>query len=368
MRIAILTLPLHTNYGQILQCYALQTYLQKLGHSVVVLDDARYTIEYYLKIPFVYLKRAIRRFVLKDPIEIFVLPYQKERIEIQKFIDNKICRKGVRSWNACSIKNYDAYVVGSDQVWRPQYFISDRRPSIDIAFLSFVHRKNAKKVSYAASFGTDEIGYTFEQRTICSKLVKDFNAVSVREDSAVNLCRELFGINAVHVIDPTMLLCKEDYVRFFNKGNEVNSESLFVYLLDRHECLDGVINNIISETSWILDYCGKDIMENTKISVKPSVEQWINGFNKATFVITDSFHGCVFSILFNKPFAVYTNENRGIARIKSLLNMFGLMNHLIEKDSSCDYKSLLDVDWIRVNTILDKERQKAYDFLSILNN
>ena len=370
MRVAILTLPLHTNYGQILQCYALQTYLQKIGHQVEVLDDALYTREYYLKIPFIYFKRAILKVFFRKKIDIWTLPYQKVRLNTQRFIDLYIHRREVRSWSSTFLKKYDAYIVGSDQVWRPKYFISDRRQAMDLAFLSFVPSDTKIKISYAASFGTDSIEYTIGQKDSCRKCIKDFVAVSVREDSAIALCQDLFDVKAKHVIDPTMLLLQDDYVKLFEAADvEQHKGELLVYLLDEEDYITNFVNDVMLKTGMTLNYLSMDDTKyNTDtFNVKPSVEQWLRGFYDASFIVTDSFHGCVFSILYNKPFAVFVNEKRGASRIKSLLRKFDLLNQMVTGEKKHDYNSLINIDWKRVNLILSRERQIAKDFLEILN-
>lgn len=366
MKIAILTLQLDTNYGQILQCYAMQTYLQRNGHEAVVLDDARYTLEYYVKIPFIYIKRAFQKIVLGKNLDIFTLPYQKIRRNTIKFIDEKICRNVVRDWDSSSLHVFDVYIVGSDQVWRPKYFISDKRPLLELAFLSFVPLNSKIKLSYAASFGTHLNEYSEKERVSCLEYIKDFSAVSVREDSGIQLCRNLFGIEATQVLDPTMLLQVDDYIRLFQERNVKKSNGdLFVYLLDRNDAVQSFINDMAKTTAMTPNYLKVyELFENPENPDSlPSIEQWIRNFYDASFVVTDSFHGCVFSILFNKPFVVFANENRGLTRINSLLKVFDLTDHLIIGDSSCDYSKMSVVNWPKVNRKLDRERMKSIDFL-----
>lgn len=374
MEIAILTLPLHTNYGQILQCYALQTYLQRNGHRVTVLDDPLYSYKYYIKIPFVYVKRAFRKIILGESIEVFTLPYQRERENTQIFINRYIHRKVVRTWQPRRVPKYDAYVVGSDQVWRPKYFESDKRPSIEIAYLSFVRDCNPIKISYAASFGTDKNEYSEEQRLSCAKLLKNFTAISVREASAINLCEEMFSAKATRVLDPTMLLNPQDYFHLFQKETVTSPAEgdLYVYLMDYNENYMRYVTCIASQYRLRPYFCynssvGLGTHNEPRVpSAKPSVEQWLRNFHDASFVITDSFHGCVFSILFNKPFLALVNEGRGITRIESLLNLFGLADRIVRNYSSFDYEPLTEVRWQEVNEILERERRTASDFLSII--
>ena len=148
-----------------------------------------------------------------------------------------------------------------------------------------------------------------------------FDAVSVRESSAVELCEKHFDTSAMHVLDPTMLLDTSDYIKLFEEANTPQSPgSLMCYILDENKEKQEVIS-CIEQTLHL-----KSFSVNSKYEVadapleeriQPSVEAWLRGFNDAEFVITDSFHACVFSILFEKPFIVYGNKNRGMARFNS---------------------------------------------------
>ena len=365
MKVAILTLPFRTNYGQILQGYALQTTLERMGHSAEMLDDPYFTGSYYLRYPMMCLKRAYQKLILgnKD-IEIFVPEHVRIKQYTQRFIDRHIRRRIVRNWDAALASDYDAFVVGSDQVWRPQYFESNNRPCIELAFLSFTEAKQVKRISYAASFGTDQMEYTPSQLQVCSPHLKNFNAVSVREESGVMLCDEYFGVKAEHVLDPTMLLRKEDYVDLIPQGISPVEGSLLVYILDESDSTRRFINDF-SQNKGLNPFRvnaqnGNDVPLTDRI--QPPVEKWLQGFADAEFVITDSFHACVFSILFHKPFICVGNNKRGKSRFDSLLKMFNLQNHYVEDWD--DYnEDLLSVDWDMVDRILEQKRETSREFL-----
>lgn len=367
MKIAILTLPFRTNYGQILQGYALQTVLSRMGHEVEMLDDPYFTWDYYLRYPLMCMKRAYEKYLMhKKDIEIFVPEHIRIKHHTQRFIDNHIQRRVVRKWDARLASEYDAFIVGSDQVWRPQYFISKNRPSIDIAYLSFTEGERLKRIAYAASFGTDECEYTMEQLQECRRLVKMFDSVSVREQSGVTICKDFFDINATQVVDPTLLLTVNDYISLIPKNCPKSKGDLLVYILDESELVNKYIRQL-SHHKGLTPFSvnAKKIGEGVSLSecIKPSVEEWLQGFIDAKFIVTDSFHACVFSIIFNKPFIVLTNNERGLTRIKSLLNMFGLSNHLITDYAQPNIGVPFDVDWNRINNIMIEESKKAEAFL-----
>lgn len=343
MKIGILTLPISSNYGGILQAYALQNVLVSMGHNVCLIEKKREKIQKTLwKVPLSKLKQEVLMH------------------SINRFIKNKIGRETVNDFSDVSQFNLDAIIVGSDQIWRPIYF----NDNIENAFLEFAMGWNIKRIAYAASFGTDEWEYTPEQTKHCKALLKYFNNVSVRESSGVELCQNKFGINAQIVLDPTMLLLKRDYINLFESVNTPKSRgSLLCYILDEtFEKMD-LIKRIANEKK-LVPFRVNAKKGNTLLSehIYPSIEKWLRGFYDAKFVVTDSFHACVFSIIFNKPFIAIGNVNRGMSRFNSLLSMFGLDNRLIITPSEYEEKS--SINWNNVNSILDVRRAYSLNFLT----
>lgn len=219
MKIAIITLPLHINYGGILQCYALQTVLQRMGHEVHILNKPRYGRLYLVEFIKSYLSSLYKLFVNKknggDIVSIYDNLYEYEYIskDIKSFIRKNINTYTKRNWNQKVISKFDVFIVGSDQVWRPLY-----TPLIERMFLSFTEGYHVKRLSYAASFGIDNISeFSDDKLKKCSLLLKQFDAVSVREKSGIELCKKYFGIDARQVVDPTLLLVAEDYYNLFSK-------------------------------------------------------------------------------------------------------------------------------------------------------
>ena len=339
MKIGILTLPLHTNYGGILQAYALQTVLERMGHEVVVFDiKKKYSLPFG-KFPLSYTKRIIKKYILhKKNVRIFEEQYQQKIYPIisqhtQKFIDKYIHLYQVDSLKDVKEKEFEVIVVGSDQVWRPKYFMSMFKTGIEDAFLNFTKNWEIKRIAYAVSYGTEEWEYTSTQTEKCGKLLKVFDAVSVREESGIKLCKEHFDKEVEHVLDPTMLLEKEDYIKLFESANTPKSPgTLLNYILDETPEKKEIINKIAKDKK-LIPFRVNSKIENRNAPleerIQPSIEQWLRGFYDAEFVVTDSFHACVFSILFNKPFVVIGNKERGMARFNSLLKMFGLEDRLI---------------------------------------
>ena len=188
---------------------------------------------------------------------------------------------------------------------------------------------NIKKVSYAASFGVDNWEFSQKEGLACHELIQRFNAVSVREASGIYLCNEFLKTEAHQVLDPTMLLDIQDYISLVREEGESKSAgSLMIYVLDK----TGKKEKFIASVAKKLKLKPYTVMQKEKLTgtgkiedcIYPPVTKWLRGFMDAEFVITDSFHGCAFAILFNKPFIALGNYSRGITRFKSLLNLFDL--------------------------------------------
>ena len=371
MKIGILTLPLHTNYGGILQAYALQTVLERMGHEVHIIEKEKQPLSLHkYKMPFTYGKRIVNNLIGEKVPIFYEQKYNREQPIIRQytdlFIEKYVHLTKYKNFSDIKESEYDAIVVGSDQVWRPKYFGINQ---IEQAYLRFAENWNIKRMAYAASFGTDEWEYTTKQTLICGELLKKFDAVSVREDSGVQLCKEHFGVEAQHVLDPTMLLEKEDYIKLFEANNTPKSKgNLLCYFLDETDEKKELIKRVAEEkglTPFNVKSKSDDIKSPISDRVQPPLEQWLHGFYDAEFVVTDSFHACVFSILFDKPFIVYGNKKRGLSRFESLLNVFGLKSSLITNIS--EYKDIDNANWKYTNKILDNYRKTAFDILSRLN-
>ena len=327
MKIAILTLPLHTNYGGILQAFALQTVIERMGHQVVVIDKMRKPL---IHIPFtVKIKRVLLKFVLRRRIEEIpqIAEYKrlkKRNTNTWKFADRYIHRKELNDVRLIKEGDFDAFVVGSDQIWRRPYIINNFNCIYD-AFLGFTKGWNVKRISYAPSFGVGEWEYTKEETSKLKDLLQRFNKLSVREHSGVGLCKENLGIDALQVVDPTMLLTSEDYVSIV-KNYPKSKGNLLCYILDMTEEKQKKVKQIARRhhlTPFFVNANVEAEWGTETVSVQPPVEQWIRGFMDAELIVTDSFHACVFSIIFNKRFVVMENLDRGTTRIQSLLDTFG---------------------------------------------
>lgn len=355
MKIGILTLPLHTNYGGILQAFALQTVLVRMGHEVLLIDQQRNnpSLSNYKK-PAVYLKRIFKKYILGKNIHIFLEKYNINNQDILEketalFINRYFKKIAITNLDAIKENEFDVIVVGSDQIWRPLYFSDSKKEN---AFLYFTKSwKSIKRIAYAPSFGIDEWEYDLNQTKMAKEIIKQFDLVTVREDSAIDLCSKFLDIDATQVLDPTMLLTKEDYILLL-KGfrNSLSGGDLLAYMLDSSSSSELLISEVAEHKSMKPFYVSSKIEDPEapiEERIQKPVEDWLCGFKNAKFVITDSFHACVFSILFNIPFAVIGNKKRGMTRFTSLLKLFMLEDRLVENSS--DIIMLGDIKWDLVN-------------------
>ncbi|HGH5986103.1 polysaccharide pyruvyl transferase family protein [Proteus mirabilis] len=329
MKIGILTQPLHNNYGGLLQAYALQTFLKKQGHNVLTVD---FYIEDEKRIQ---IKKLIRNFtkkyILRRQIDPIYSLTKKDKLRISQYTSHFIAENIKKTQYISDLNEFeylkqyqfDAYIVGSDQVWRPSY-----SPGMPAFFLSFLKDDDkTKRIAYAASFGVDHCNeFTENELNQYSLLSQKFHAIGVREDSAIVLCRKYLKVDAELVLDPTLLLEKDEYIQLIN--NDITSSpngNMMVYVLDKNDEKSQIID-AVSKNYKLQPYT---IMPNSHDDVFPSVTQWLRGFLDASFVVTDSFHGVIFSIIFNKQFIAIGNKSRGLARFLSILKLFNLENRLI---------------------------------------
>ena len=370
MKIGILTLPLHTNYGGILQAYALQTVLERMGYVACVIQRPWRLQIVWWKYPLQIIKRCINRFILGHNNSIFgELKWNKNQTVIERntknFIDKYINTHQIKQISDVKETDFDAIVVGSDQIWRPKYYRLHYK-YIEDAFLSFTKKWNLKRIAYAPSFGTDEWEYNQVETQKCSNLLQKFDAVSVREQSGIELCEKYLGHKNVQwVLDPTMLLNKEDYEHLIPQNVKAPGD-LMCYVLDANDEINNLIAKIANENDLKVFQAASDV-DNVSLPierrVQPPVESWLAGFRDAKLVITDSFHACVFSILFHKPFVVLGNKNRGYSRFESLLKRFGLEGRLIENASQLN-QSMLNPLSEEVYKKLDDFRSTSTDFIA----
>jgi hypothetical protein len=323
MKIGVLTLPFNINYGGILQCYALCTYLKKQGHEPVVLQREAISA---LKL---WVKTALCKVGLFKYIDgtygvgELIRPFVKAHLNCTPVVN--------ATWKLerlCKQHALDAVLVGSDQVWRREFALKFGYDN----FLDFVP-SGMPKVSYAASFGLSDWGYTPSETERIKKLLAEFKGVSVREEEGVALCSEYLGVEAQWHIDPTLLLEAKDYERV-SSPRLIAEKYVFVYWLGDEGAIAPVLKKYEKEGVRV---CQINLRSNACL---PSVGDWLSYIKYAVMVVTDSFHGIVFSMIFNTPFHVFCNQAGGFGRIQSLFKALQIQHKISDGEAAVDYSAL----------------------------
>ncbi len=368
-KIAILTQPLGTNYGGIIQNFALTEVLKRENYRVETINRITKNPHSTIKIFLNFIKLNIQKnlfnkkvFVFKHQQEIFekLLNFLSTHINLSKKLDT------TAHLNNYFIKHsFDAIIVGSDQTWRPAY-----SPNIYNYFLDFLENDHSiTKLAYATSFGTSDWEFTDEETKRCAQLVQQFDAVSVREESAVEMTQKYLNKESVWVLDPTMLLDKTDYKKLIDGRRQPKRSGIYSYILDETE----EISAFIESAQQVLEmdhFTNQPALRNKKKTSKnladyryPTLEGWLQGFEEADFIITNSFHGTVFSIIFNKPFITIINIERGASRFHSLLSLFNLENRLMTNQDQLKEIIKQPINFASVNEKMEILRKDSLEFL-----
>ena len=264
-----------------------------------------------------------------------IAPKRNHQVNIDfliKTIKSKLLM--VENFNELKESYFDYIFLSSEQIWG--YF--DKKYFFDIAFLKFAENWTIPKFIYAASFGRDKWFYNKYEEKIAKKLLKNFTGISFREKGLVKLAKEHLGIESEFVLDPTLLINTKYYLKEIKHyKSEFSPDDKFIFVYQLNE--DIILENVIKESSKKFNYkINKHQLKNNDY-----VESFIFGISNCQAVITDSFHGTIFSIRFNKQFIAFMNVEVGKGRFDSLKEAFNIGNRII-------YPS--DRDKIDINLLL----------------
>lgn len=304
-KIAMITIPGHNNVGNTLQAFALQTKIKEiLPKANPIIINSKYT-------------------------------------NYTTFYKNK-----VKFTTSGFDSSYNFIIVGSDQIWTDEKYINV------IPFEDRFLIRNCKKIVYAASFGKHQLNFSNDQLIKIQNSLKTVKYVSTREITGTLICKHYFKYNtAVSVLDPTMLYDKEFYLNSINEKPAENKLGIFVYVLDK--------NNEWNKQAKVIS----DKLKLPILKYDGTVESFIRNMNNASCVITDSYHGTVFSLIFNNPFITLKNEKRGNDRFEDLSLRFDFYNRFIDNLSKIDLELLTK----RPN-VIDKIHSYRTESISFLSN
>ena len=267
------------------------------------------------------LAKKLEEFGLKPIVITQYLFSKKVKISfVERTVKLKIIKK---NFSELKESNYNYLIVSSDQTWA--YF--DKSYFYDIAFLRFAEYWKIPKFIYAASIGKDTWFYTKQEDKMASRYLRNFTGISFREKGLVRLAEKHLELNIkpIFVLDPTLLIDKKYYlneIKDYNRDFNFNEKYIFVYQLDKNEILEKTLNQSSAKYNYKI----------YKLNLDDDyyIENFLFYLNISQAVITDSFHGTVFSIMFNKPFISFINRARGKGRFDSLIETFNLENRILD--------------------------------------
>ena len=339
-KIGILTFNRAMNYGAVLQALALKEKLSQYDDTEII----NYRCE------LVEEKCKLRQGDLVwDTLRILL--WGNRNRKFRKFI-KEISSERVYGPQDVKEFPYEKIVVGSDQVW------NYNRTGEDDAFV--LAGSDVKKYAYAASFGEGEIKE--KQREVYKRELPNFRYIYVREQSGETICKEEFGVEAMTVLDPTLLLGKEDWKKYCAKPPKRKGYVL-MYTLWNSEEMKGIAKKVSKQlglpiyniTTLARDFFGDKVIRDA------DPKEWLSLFYNASFVITNSFHGTAFSINFNKPFYTFVDEELSV-RFKHLSKLFHLESRFKYK-GDVEVDAFDSIDYGSVNALLEEEKNRSVALL-----
>lgn len=360
MKIGILTLNGFKNYGNRLQNYALQTYLESLSDDISV-DTIFYTKNNYAVQQNIFSFKNIEKYILNRAD--FRTKVNKGLIYIdviREFNIKKFSDKYINTIYDYTIKKdlnnkYAYFIVGSDQVWNPRWVNSG-----DV-FLEFASPH--KRIAYAASLGVSEIPK--DKEAFFKKGLEGMAHISVREHAGAEIVKQLTGKEVPVLLDPTLTLTGEQWTEIIQRPAWYRDEKyILVFFLSKlPDLARAEVERISKENGFKII----DLMNESKIDYyTSSPEEFLYLIKNASLVYTDSFHCTVFSILFKTAFVNCSRENMGMnmdSRMDTLLGVFGFENRKAEKSRGYVIENPLEMDWVDVEKVLEPEREKARRYL-----
>lgn len=345
-RVGILTFHWATNYGAVLQSYALQHVLRGRGISAEIIDFIPYRV---------YLAQTLQRFRRREYKEFI------KEFKLQRFLRSQAGLSSKMYFSQRAVartgRGYDAIVVGSDQIWNENLTMTGERGPLRAYFL---HEEfgSIVRVAYAASFGASSV--SSEYLDVVRPLVTQFDSVGVRENSGVKIVREM-GIQGALLLDPALLLSRDDYLPFIG-ANHAGEGKLVTFIL--HQDASAALR--IAEKSVASRFPGSVRLEQSPVGVG----DWLGTIASAGFVLTNSYHAVVFCVLFQVPFLVVP-VGGGLAgmndRMTTLLSNLGLQNRMLDDgEAECAAeRAAAPIEWRSVAERLDCGRSRSLEFLDL---
>ncbi len=378
-KVGIVTLHHGNNYGAVYQAYALSNYIEGLGFEVCIIDyhmDA-VNISSYIMNPIMFIRKVLSK-------KAFTLSFLKGKRKYQEgqqrerhfsqvfnnFRDNFLNITDAKySYNILSKSppDVDFLITGSDQVWADDFFFSSP------AYLLDFGNTKTKKISYAPSFGKSSLEPYLHN--IFKENISKFDNVSVREQSGVNIVKAVAGVDAVKVLDPTLLL--DSYLDIIDYALVPESPYIITYRLSQENDLACWVTECVNKIARAKGLDVYRVSTNSPanssdvgIDLEPTPGQLLGLIEKSSLMLTNSFHGTVFSILFQVNFLCFARdafEDKQNLRMLELLGLVGLEKLFcqpFEISDVIDEKMTHYIDWKNVELALDNARLNSKGFLN----
>lgn len=355
MKVGIITFEFNYNYGAILQATALLDFLRQNGHNPLIINNGwggvKRTDQHVSVIG------LIGKFIGRFWSNKHLLDFKKRHWDMSSPVDENTQLRSV-------ISDLDAIVTGSDQIWNSACIGAN-----GLYYYGYDALPTQRLIAYAPSFGKNRFEAPEEVIEKLKNHFRRFKAISVREDDGIQILKNVFGFeNAKKVLDPTMLMGIDYYKRLMRRDKLCQRKTLAYYILDNNPQKEKWVEAFSSKMGLKPvninrpEYNGASIIGKVRALRYPSIESWLRNIAESEFVITDSFHGSVFSIIFNRQFLTFGNKERGNSRFDSLLSMFDLNNRMIVDPENIVYPSQ-EIDYSEVNKLIDKRRVESSEFL-----
>lgn len=343
MKISILTYHREDNYGAVMQAYATYKAIESLNHIPEFID----------------LRLDDKNKSILDKIVFFI-----RSLRFNKFRHKYFKNTTKKTYYTCESLQQnppesDCYLVGSDQTWNPE--IAKRL--LPAFFLNF-GPNTQKRISYATSIGLNEwTGSDVLSDKKISSLLDRFSKILLRETSAIEICKNIFGHDAEQVIDPVLLF--PSYKELTGEIDQSSGEIIVYKLLKTPKFYELGLKFAQYKGIPIRSIGSVRHPKGYKTSYPESVENWVKRFAKAEFVLTDSFHGTVFSLLYHKPFVIYVGNPKRTTRIRTLLTLVGLEKRILTNPTLQDVIRISEekIDWIEIDNKLNDLRNQSFTLL-----
>lgn len=370
MKIDIITLSCAMNYGAVLQTYGLYSFMEDNGYETEIIDyiprhynfDAKDCVDKHLEHTRIWKKNFFLRYLWKKIIFSNIL---QDRKVFRDFLLSNI--KLTKTYYSNSELETvppiaDIYITGSDQVWNSDYFwdVTIEQPY----YLDFL-QDDAYRVSYASSFGKENL--SAKEAPLIKKCLSKYKYLSVREESGLKILKSI-GIDGTETADPVILCNTEKYIKFANSAGIEERDYILLFMIGFNRKLYKMAEKLARENkkkliTLIPSHIYKNVYAKGKV-ILPSVEEWCGYMKNASYIITNSFHGSAFAILFNRNFSSCMAAGYN-GRIYNLLNKTGLLERAIEEKEYNKIKQQYDneIDYFKVNKKIGDWRTYSREWL-----